>query len=1045
MFILLLKKKVLFSCLMLTSLVLFFSAGQLHAQDNQTTGKKITGTVIDFEQNKSIPGVNIIVKGTSIGTVTDIDGKFELNVNKGDVLKFSYMGYLTAEIKVENQATINISLKSDLEQLDEVVVVGYGVRKKDDLTGSVSTVKAGELTEYPVLEAMQAVQGRAAGVDIQSDNGGEPGAPLSIRIRGNTSINASSAPLIVVDGFVGVEMPQPGDIEAIQILKDASATAIYGSQGANGVILVTTKKGKAGKLNVDFNAYWSMQNTANKLDLLNADDFATYQNQIRANQGNTTPYVQGSYNTDWQDEIYRQGNNQNYQLAFRGGSENVKYYASATYFDQSGILVNSGYKRLSFLGNIDAQITDKLSLGLNLTGGQSKKNGVATQSNGSVTVGGDDAVSLAMRFAPDKGIYNEDGSFTTNDQIGDEVDNPYGVATARDDDKEIENLRANMFLGYEIINDLTFKTTFGYSVENMFQGIYMPRTLLVTAGGINGRAIMSEDKRQNLLSETYLTYNKKIGKGNLTLLGGYSYQDIVRKGFYNEGTGTISDAFSYYGLYTATNLIQPTAGDVYRTEKEIQSVYGRFNYDWNNKYLLTATVRRDGASNFAENHKYATFPSFALGWRVSNENFMKGIDAISHLKLRYSYGVTGNPSIDPYQSLASLAIIYASSNGQTVPAVTPNQPANPNLKWESSYQSDFGVDFGMFDDRIALTFDYYNINTKDLIMTDNGVPWYFGYYNPEILTNVGEINNKGIELALYTQNIVKKNFRWSSNLIFSKNKTTVTSLINEADYFGNAAPSYFSVDRTYILREGEEVGLFWGYDYAGVYQGGDIPEGIALIPASYDNNGNPIPGEPMFRDLPDEEGNVDGTISNDDRTIIGNPNPDFTWGFTNTFIYKNWDLNIFFQGSQGGEIFNLTNVQLNNGDANTTYDYYNNAWTPTNTNTDQPRVGNSSFREISSRFVEDGSYVRLKNVSIGYNFPKRLLDKIRVEKLRLSVSAQNLLTFTKYSGLDPEVNYTGADGGSNKGNNTTRNTIRGFDFGNYPTVRAITFSLNLTF
>ena len=1044
MFKLLLSKKVSFFCSLCGLLMLILSFGPIQAQNDQTDGKKITGTILDTESNFPIPGVNVIVKGTAKGTVTNLDGFYEITAKSTDVIVFTYIGYESQEIVVGTQAQIDVSLMTDYETLGEVVVIGYGVRKKDDLTGSVSTVKASELTEYPVLNAMQAVQGRAAGVDIQSDNGGEPGAPISVRIRGNTSINASSAPLIVVDGFVGAEMPQPGDIESMQILKDASATAIYGSQGSNGVILVTTKKGRIGGLNVDFNAYYSFQNTTNKLDLLNANDFSTYQNQIRTNQGNSTPYIQGEYNTDWQDEIYRQGAIQNYQLAFSGGSEKVNYYASATYFDQKGVLVNSGYKRLTFLGNIDAQVTDKLKLGLNLTGGQSRKNGVPTQSNGSVTVGGDDAVSLAMRFAPDKGIYNDDGTFTTNNQIGDEVDNPYGVATARDDDTEIENFRANMFLGYEIIDGLTFKTTFGLSLENEFNGIYMPRTLLVTAGGIDGRAIMSEDKRQNVLSETYLSYNKEIGKGTLSLLAGYSYQKIVRNAFYNEGTGTISDAFSYYGLYTATNLIQPEDGDVYKTEKEIQSLFGRVNYDWNNKYLLTATVRRDGASNFAENHKYAIFPSGALGWRVSNENFMKGVEAISNLKLRFSYGVTGNPSIDPYQSLASLAIIYASSNGGTVPAVTPNQPANPDLKWESSYQADFGVDFGMFNDRIALTFDYYNINTKDLIMTDNGVPWYFGYYNPEILTNVGEINNKGIDIALYTKNIIKKDFSWGSNLIFSHNKTTVASLINGADWFGNAAPSYFSVDRTYILREGEEVGLFWGYDYAGVYQGGEIPGGMALIPASYDGDGNPIPGEPLFRDLADEDGNVDGTIDSDDRTIIGNPNPDFSWGFTNNFTYRNWDLNIFFQGSHGGEIFNMTNVQLNNGDANTTYDYYENAWTPTNTNTDDPRVGNSSFREISSRFVEDGSYVRLKNVSLGYNFPKHLIAKLRLEKLRLSVSAQNLLTFTKYSGLDPEVNYYGADGGTS-GNNTATNTIRGFDFGNYPTVRSFTFSLNLTF
>ena len=372
------SKKVSFFCSLCGILMLILSVSSVQAQNDQTSGKTITGAIIDSENGDPIPGVNVIIKGTSTGTVTDLYGIFNLTASSEDVIVISYIGYEEQEITVGNQTTINVNLMTDYETLGEVVVVGYGVRKKDDLTGSVSTVKASELTEFPVLDAMQAVQGRAAGVYVQSNNGGEPGAPIDVRIRGNTSINASSAPLIVVDGFVGAEMPQPGDIESMQILKDASATAIYGSQGANGVIIVSTKKGKIGGLNVDFNAYWSFQNTTNKLDLLNADDFSTYQNQIRTNQGNTTPYTQGEYNTDWQDEIYQNGFNQNYQLAFRGGSERIKYYASATYYDQSGILVNSGYKRLTFLGNIDAQVTKKLNIGLNFTGGSSKKNGVPT-------------------------------------------------------------------------------------------------------------------------------------------------------------------------------------------------------------------------------------------------------------------------------------------------------------------------------------------------------------------------------------------------------------------------------------------------------------------------------------------------------------------------------------------------------------------------------------------------------------------------------------------------------------------------------------------
>ncbi|WP_179318916.1 SusC/RagA family TonB-linked outer membrane protein [Winogradskyella helgolandensis] len=1003
--------------------VLFGSA--LYAQQT------VTGTVISQPDGLPLPGANILVQGTAIGSTTDMDGKYTIEVQDGTaVLVFSYVGFTPQNVTVGDKTVIDVVLVEDASQLSEIVVVGYGARRKSDVTGSVSSVKADELTAFAVLDAEQALQGRAAGVVVQSNNGGEPGAPIKINIRGNTSINASSDPLIVVDGFVGANMPQAGDIESLQVLKDASATAIYGSRGSNGVVLVTTKKGRNGKLVVELNTTYAVQNTANSLDLLNASDFADYQNQIRTNQGNSTPYVQGDYDTDWQDLIYRAGSTSNTQLSFSGGTDNVNYYASGTYFKQEGILVNSDYERVSFLSNIDAKVTDKLKVGLNLTGGLNKKSGVPTQSDGSVTVGGDDVVSLAMRFAPDKGIYNDDGSFSTNDRIGDAVDNPYAVATQRDDDTEIENFRANFYANYDIIEGLTFKTTFGISTENEFRGIYMPRTLEITAGGTTqGRAIMMEDKSKSVLSENYLTYTKEIGKGNLTLLAGYSYQNSTRKGFFSEGTGTLSDSFSYYGLYTATSLINGTSGDIYSTETEIQSQFGRVNYDYNDKYLFTATVRRDGASNFAENEKYAIFPSAALGWKVSNEDFLMDHETISNLKLRVSYGVTGNPSIGAYESLASLASLYASSNGITVPAITPYQTANPDLKWESSYQTNIGVDLGLLNNRISMSLDYYNIATKDVLMFDNSIPWYFGYLNDQIITNVGEINNKGFEISINSRNIVKDDFSWSTDLVFSKNKNTVETLINGADYFGDGAPSYFSVDNNYLLREGEEVGLFYGYDYAGVYQGGAVPAGTAMLPDGE-------AGDPLFLDL---DGN--GDINNDDRKVIGNPNPDFTWGITNSFKYKNFDLNIFFQGSQGGEIFNMTNVQLNNGDANTTYDYYNNAWTPSNPNTNQPRVGNNSFREISSRFVEDGSYVRLKNLAIGYTFPAEIIEDLGIENLRLSVSAQNLLTFTSYSGLDPEVNYFGASGN----NNTSSNTVRGFDFGNYPTVRSFSFSLSAKF
>lgn len=1005
--------------LILMMLLLFNVAG--FAQGTYT----LTGNVSDASGSPLV-GVNVLKVNSSLGTITDMEGNFTLEAASGDVLRISYLGYLTQQIKITDQKTLNVTLAEDVTGLGEIVVVGYGSVKKSDVTGAVSSIKAEDLNAFPVLNAEQALQGRAAGVVVQSNNGGEPGAPINIKIRGNTSINASSSPLIVVDGFVGGTMPQANDIESMEVLKDASATAIYGSRGSNGVVLVTTKKGKSGKLTVELNSTFATQNASNRLDLLNATEFASYQNQIRANNGITTPYPQGSADTDWQGEIYRTGSTQNHQLSLSGGSDKMNFYASGNYFNQDGIVVNSGFERVTFLTNVDAQITDKFKMGVNLFGSRGTKAGVTTQSDGSVTVGGDDVISLAMRFAPDKPIQNADGSFTTNDAVGDEVDNPYAVATQRVDQTISDNFRANVYANYEIIENLSFKTTFGLSTEGETRGVYQPSTLQITAGGVGGRARVTEASRTTILSENYLTYNKEVGKGNLTLLGGYSYQQNNTKAFAAAGTGFLSDAFSYYALGTATGLLQPASS---YSETEIQSLFGRINYDYNNKYLLTATVRRDGASNFAANEKYAIFPSVALGWKVSNEDFLKDNEDISNLKVRASYGVTGNPSISPYQSLARFASLYASRNGQTVFAITPDQPANPNLKWESSYQANVGVDLGLINNRVNLTLDFYNIDTKDLILGNNGIPEYFGYQNDEILTNLGEINNRGFEISLNTTNVDNDDFTWNTNLNFSRNKNQVVALINDADLFGNAAPSYFSHDRSYVLRVGEEVGLFWGYEYAGVYQGADLPAGTQTLAGG-------VAGDPLFTDT-----DGDGEITEADRTIIGNPNPDFTYGFTNNFSYKNFDLNIFFQGSQGGQIFNMTNVQLNNGDANTTKDYFNNAWTPTNTNTDQPRVGNNSNREISSRFVEDGSYLRLKNIALGYSLPSDVVEKIGIGSLRLSLSAQNLLTFTKYSGLDPEVNYYGASGD----NSTSSNTVQGFDFGNYPTVKSVNFSLNVKF
>lgn len=987
----------------------------LFAQDSYT----LTGTVTD-ETNSPLIGVNVLIVGTSTGTTTDLDGNYQLAVTSGNVLEFSYLGYETQSITITDQRNLNLSLSDDTNVLDQVVVVGYGSRKKSDITGAVSSVSTDELNAFPVLDAEQALQGRAAGVVVQSNNGGEPGAPINITIRGNTSINASSSPLIVVDGFVGAAMPQVNDIASMEVLKDASATAIYGSRGSNGVVLVTTKKGRSGALSIELNTNFSTQTPTNELDLMNANEFASYQQAI-----NPT-YVQGSADTDWQDLLYRTGSVQNYQASFSGGTDKVNYYASGTYFQQEGAIINSDFERVSFLGNIDAQATDKLKLGFNLFASRSGQDGVPTQSTGeTANGGGDDVISLLFRFSPDVGLKDANGRNTIN-SIGDNVDNPFAVATESVNETKSDRYRANLYAEYEILKDLTFKTTFGLSTRNETLGRFRPSTLEITAGGgTGGIADIRNVKATTLLSENYLTYNKEVGKGNLTLLAGYSYQKNSAERFSAGANGFTSNSFSYFALQTGAVQGIPTSSLV---ESEIQSQFGRVNYDYDNRYLITATVRRDGASNFAANEKYAIFPSAAVAWRISNESFLQDNNVnISNLKLRASYGVTGNQSIAPYQSLASFGSVFTPINGQTVINVTPNQVANPDLKWESSFQTNIGLDLGLFENRIQLSLDYYNIDTKDLIIEDSSQPQYLGFLNPASLRNVGEVNNQGFEITLNTRNIVKDDFRWSTDFNWSTNNNEFVTLLNGQDIFQDASPGYFNIPRTHILREGESVGVFWGFDYQGVYQGGDLPAGLALLPGSE-------AGDQLFTDL-----NGDGEITTADQTVIGNPIPDFTMGITNNFSYKNFDLNIFFQGVFGGDVMNLTNVQLFNGDSNGPKDLLN-SWTPSNTNTDIPRA-KLRGKQISSRFVEDGTYLRLRNVALSYTLPSAVTENLNIQDVRLSISAQNLLTFTNYSGLDPEVSYfgTGGEGASEA------NTTNGFDFGNYPTIRSVNFSLNLKF
>ncbi|TNJ45836.1 TonB-dependent receptor [Tamlana fucoidanivorans] len=991
-------------------LLLVFCA-VLSTSAQQTT---VSGMVTSTTDGMSLPGVNVIIKGTQSGTSTDFDGNFSIDTEIGSVLVFTYIGYMAQEVTVGNSNTINVVLTEDVSALDEVVVVGYGAAKRSDLTGSVSSVKAEQLSAFPVLDAQQALQGRAAGVSVQSNNGGEPGAPINVTIRGNTSIGASSAPLVVVDGFVGGTYPQPQDIASVEVLKDASATAIYGSRGANGVIMVTTKKGKKGRMTVELNTNYTVQSVSNTIELLNADEFAAYQQQINSN------YQQGPARTDWQDLIYQNGHTSNHQLSFSGGSDKINYYISGNYFDQKGIVVNSGFERFSFLSNVDADITDKLKVGFNAFGSRSTKDGVSTQAN-SGGRGSGDVISIAYRFAPDLGITDENGNYTFN-SVGDDVDNPFAIATQTQDRTTTDRYRANFYGQYEIIEGLSFKTTFGWATRNEGRGRFQPSTLITTAGAQGGIGSYQTLKNSNILSENYLTYTTELGKGNFTALLGYSFQKDKTETAFAGAQGFVSNSVSYYDLGGGAVPLFPQSS---LSEFELQSIYGRLNYDWDDKYLITLTGRRDGASNFAKNEKYAFFPSGALGWKVSNENFLKENNTINNLKLRYSYGVTGNPSIAPYQSLASYQPIYAVTGGETVNAVVPLQLANPDLKWESSYQSNLGVDLGLWKNRLSLSVDVYNINTKDLILGDSSVPEYTGFLRLEALKNIGEMNNKGVEIVLTSKNIANDNFSWTTDFNWSRNRNTIKTLVGEQDIFLNSAPGHFLLSETHILREGEPVGQFFGYEYKGVYQGGDLPAGTATFGGAESGAGNEL-----FTDI-----DGDGAITTADRKIIGDPNKDWTAGFNNTLRYKNFDLNVFFQGAAGGDIYSYTLSELASGSSNATKEALN-AWTPGNPS----NVPSVAVREkrISSRFVYDGSYIRLRNLALGYNFPSTLVKKIGMQSARVSVSGQNLWTITDYPGTDPEVSYR-SSGGQNS------NVNQGFDYGNYPNVESVTFSLNLKF
>jgi len=1003
----------------LCSLLLYcFSHSTIIAQDGGSN-KNVSGIVTN-QKGEPLSNVTVLERGTKNGTITNSQGSFTITLKSANpVLRISSLDFLETDIPVGTQTNFSVIMKESSTMMEDVVVVGYGGVKKSDLTGSVVSVKSKELMAYPSANVVQALQGRAAGVLVQSNNG-NPGGSFNIKIRGGTSINASSDPIFVVDGFVGAILPPAEDIESMEILKDASATAIYGSRGANGVILITTKRGKSGKGKIEINSSYSTQEEINRLPLLNGPQFTEYIKEINP------AYIGGNANTDWQDLIFKKGKIQNTQLSFSGGTDAVRYYVSGALYDQEGIITNSSYKRFSITSNIDFTATNWLKVGLNLFARSAKTLGVRTQENtgGSGSTG---VVAGAFKFGPDQPLFRPDGTYSLA-VIGDPHDNPYAVANELQNETVGSLYQYNFYADAKLLKNLQFKTTFGSFSNNQRTGDFTPTTL--NAGrNVGGDASVNNEIRTSYINENFLTYTNAFAKKHkLTILGGFSYQKFVSEDFGARSQSFLSNSVSFRNLAGGSVSLP---GNSSLSESQLSSYYGRANYNFSDKYLLTLNARYDGSSNFSKNNKWAFFPSAALAWNMKNEEFMRNVRSINSFKWRFSYGLTGNQAISPYQTLARFSSVFTIVNGLPVNAVRPTTIANEELKWETTAQQNIGVDIGFLNNRISFTADYYKSVTSDLLF-NVPLPQYSGYGTQ--IKNIGKIENKGFEFMLGSKNIVGA-FQWNTDFNISFNRNKVLELPNGNDIIYANAPGHMVgiANSAQILRVGQPIGSFYGWMYEGVYQtGATFTPGAGFEQTAGGEQFKDIRGKKDASGKPLNE--PDGILNNDDRTIIGNPNPDFIWGVNNDFSFKNFDLNVFIQGSQGNDMLSYTLLELEtlSGINNTTTEAFK-RWTPANTNTSVPKLFTGRPQRVSSRWIFDGSYARIKNISLGYNLPKEVVSRLKMQRLRIYVSAQNIATFTDYRGYDPEVNYRNS------------NLNAGVDYASYPNAKSYTVGLNIGF
>ncbi|MGF1583854.1 MAG: SusC/RagA family TonB-linked outer membrane protein [Bacteroidales bacterium] len=994
----------------------------------------VTGRVTDSATGEALPGVSVVVKGTTIGASTDIEGRYSITLpDDAELLLFSFIGMETLEIPISGRAVIDVVLNPETVGLDEVVMIGYGSVRRSDLTGSVSSVRADELQETPITSIDQGLVGRAAGVMV-TQTSGMPGAVASIRIRGASSLQGGNEPLYVIDGFPvysgggfgstggqssfsGLSTINPADIESIEILKDASATAIYGARATNGVVLITTKSGTRGSDKVSFSANYGVQNVVRTIDVMNALQYAELVNEARINDG-MTPYYneaamqqirQNPEGTDWQNEIFRSAPNQDYQLSFSGGDEKKVYSVSLGYADQQGIIRSSDFKRYSGRINLESFVRDNLRMGTNISLSRTNANAVRTDAGGQQGV-----VSSALKFNPVQPVFvNEElREYSRVNTPGIIYANPVATADEWRRDNQALRLLGNMFAELEIIPDLKAKVSFGTDIFNTKYNNFLPSTIYESQGVT--RADIQGGYTTNWLNENTLSYSKEINPDHrLSALGGVTFQKNFYEGFSAASQDFVNNVLRANSLQAGAVYNQPSSS---ATEWSIISYLSRVNYTMKDRYLFSVNARMDGSSRFGGNNKYAFFPSGAFVWRMSEEDFIRDLNMFDNFRLRASYGVTGNQEIGLYNSLPTLGSNSYTWGGQLVTGFFPNKIPNPDLRWEKTAQSNFGVDLGFFRNRLRITSDYYVKTTTDLIYATN-VPLVSGFATA--LENIGSIENRGWELDIASDNFVGA-FRWNTSFNISFNKNKVLELGGEEYSDVGADDGHLKTGQIHRLIVGEPVGLFYGFVFDGIFQN------QAELDAGPRSPTNWVGGR-RYKDL-----SGDGVVdANNDRMVIGNPNPKFFGGLANTFSFKGFEANIFMQYSYGNDIFNFNTMEMElpSGGQNV-YATMLDRWTPTNPSNKYPVASTNRSAVVSSAYIEDGSYLKLKTLTLAYTFPN--LNMRNIGNLKLFVTGTNLLTFTNYSGYDPEVSYKGST-----------NLEMGEDFGGYPQAKSFMLGISL--